>query len=95
MAGTESLTETDTDTSTELAKPWNVIVHDDPITLMSYVVEVFMKVFGYPKHQSEYHMLQVHRTGRSLLWTGGREQAEVYVSKLHAYYLKATLEPSE
>ena len=40
--------KTETETRTKTAPPWNVIVWDDPITLMTYVTNVFMKVFGYP-----------------------------------------------
>jgi ATP-dependent Clp protease adaptor protein ClpS len=83
------------ETRTDLAKPWKVIVHDDPINLMGYVTRVFMQVFGYPKPKAEKHMLEVHKQGRSLLWTGGREQAEVYAMKLRAAHLLATLEPAE
>ncbi|MFQ5503754.1 MAG: ATP-dependent Clp protease adapter ClpS [Planctomycetota bacterium] len=88
-------TETEERTETELAKPWNVIVHDDPISLMSYVTDVFMKVFGYSRTKAQRHMLEVHNTGRSVLWTGAREQAEIFVTKLHGFYLKATLEQVE
>ena len=31
--------------STDL--PWNVVVHNDPVNLMSYVTKVFVKVFGF------------------------------------------------
>ena len=75
-----------------LALPWNVIVHNDPINLMSYVTMVFQRVFGYPREKAERHMMEVHQQGRSLLWTGGREQAEHYVHVLHSYQLWATLE---
>jgi len=85
----------DTDTDTRLAKPWKVIVHDDPINLMVYVTHVFMKIFGYPKPRAERHMLEVHQQGRSILWTGAREQAEVYALKLRAAQLTTTLEPVE
>ena len=37
-------------------------------------------------------MMEVHSSGRSLVWTGVWEQAETYVHKLHAYYLLAILE---
>jgi ATP-dependent Clp protease adaptor protein ClpS len=89
--GTQVLEQTRTD----LAKPWKVIVHDDPINLMGYVTRVFMQVFGYPKPKAETHMLEVHRNGRSILWTGGREQAEVYAMKLRSSHLLTTLEPVE
>jgi ATP-dependent Clp protease adapter protein ClpS len=39
-------------------------------------------------------MLEVHNTGRSVVWTGGREQAEVYVQKLQGHHLLASLEPT-
>jgi ATP-dependent Clp protease adaptor protein ClpS len=83
------------DTDTRLAKPWKVIVHDDPINLMVYVTHVFMKIFGYPKPRAERHMLEVHHQGRSILWTGAREQAEVYAIKLRSAQLTTTLEPVE
>jgi ATP-dependent Clp protease adaptor protein ClpS len=87
--------ETETETITRLAPPWNVVVHDDPVTLMTYVTRVFVKVFGYPEVKARRLMLEVHNTGRSVVWTGAREQAETYVQKLHSYYLLATLEPSQ
>ena len=79
----------------ELATPWNVIVHNDPINLMSYVTMVFMRVFGYPRPKAEKHMLEVHHNGRSLVWSGARELAEHYVHQLHGYQLLATMEKSE
>ncbi len=78
-----------------LATPWNIVVHNDPINLMSYVTMVFQRIFGYPREKAERHMLEVHRKGRSLVWSGGREQAELYVQQLHGYQLLATLEKAE
>ena len=92
-----SQTKTDTEASTEarLAPPWNVIVHDDPINLMSYVTDVFMKVFGYPHSKAKRHMLEVHTKGRSVVWTGARERAEIYASKLQSFHLRTTMEAAE
>lgn len=72
--------------------PWNVVVHNDPITKMNYVTMVFQKVFAYPAERAEQHMLEVHRLGRSIVWTGARERAELYVQQLHGYQLLATME---
>ena len=82
------------ETRTEVAAdvPWNVVVHNDPITTMSYVTMVFQKVFGYGRDRSERHMREVHHTGRSILWSGVRERAELYVEQLHGYQLLSTLE---
>jgi ATP-dependent Clp protease adapter protein ClpS len=34
----------------------------------------------------------VHQKGRSILWAGMQEPAELYVQQLHGYLLLATLE---
>ena len=84
--------QTETKTRPATARPWNVIVHDDPVTLMTYVSKVFMQVFGYSVDKAKKLMMEVHKTGRSVVWSGGREQAEVYVQKLQAHHLLTTLE---
>ena len=84
----------ETETNEALDVPWTVIVHNDPINLMSYVTLVFQRVFGYPRHKAEQLMLEVHNKGRSLVWAGGREPAEHYVHQLHSYQLLATMEKS-
>lgn len=83
------------DTEEALAAVWNVIVHNDPINLMSYVTYVFQRVFGYPRQQAERLMLEVHHQGRALVWSGERELAEHHVHQLHGYQLLATLERAE
>ena len=75
--------------------PWQVVVHNDPVNLMSYVTMVFQKVFGFPKEKAEMHMLEVHRQGRSIVWSGVRERAELFVQQLHGYLLLATIEKTD
>ena len=84
--------ETETRSKEELDLPWVVVVHNDPVNLMSYVTMVFQRVFGYPREKAETHMLEVHQKGRSILWSGMRERAELYVQQLHGYLLLATIE---
>lgn len=84
--------EQETRTAEELDLPWQVVVHNDPVNLMSYVTMVFQKVFGLTREKAEGHMLEVHQQGRSVLWSGMRERAELYVQQLHGYLLLATLE---
>jgi Uncharacterized conserved protein len=81
-----------TKSKTETAPSWNVVVHNDPVNLMSYVTLVFRRVFGYSTERARRHMLEVHELGRSILWTGDREKAELYVQQLHGHLLLATLE---
>lgn len=84
-----------TDTEARLQDQWHVVVLNDPVNLMSYVVMVFKKVFGYDEVKARKHMLEVHEQGRSVLWTGVREQAEAYVFTLHQWHLSAVLERHE
>jgi ATP-dependent Clp protease adaptor protein ClpS len=70
---------------------WNVVVWNDPITLMSYVVLVFRRLFGYDHETATRLMLQVHHEGRAVVATQPREQAEASVTRLHAFGLQATL----
>ena len=84
--------EHETEEQEEIDLPWQVVVHNDPVNLMSYVTMVFQRVFGYPRDKAEKHMLEVHQKGRSILWSGMRERAELYVQQLHGYLLLATIE---
>ena len=89
---TDPTTEKQTESEEELDVPWQVVVHNDPVNLMTYVTMVFQRVFGYPREKAERHMLEVHHQGRSVLWSGVRERAELYVQQLHGYLLLATME---
>jgi len=90
MTGSDTLTVTRGKTALDL--PWKVVVHDDPVNLMGYVTWVFMKIFGYDEKKASILMMEVHEQGRSVVWSGQRERAELYVQQLHAHQLKATLE---
>jgi len=89
---TTSLPTVESKTKVEHARAWHVVVLDDPVNLMSYVVTVFRKVFGYDHERARKHMLEVHEQGRSLLWCGDREQAEAYTHTLHQWQLTAIME---
>ncbi len=73
-------------------RPWIVIVWNDPINLMSYVVFVFQKLFGYSREKATSLMLDVHHKGRAVVSSGTREQMEHDVARLHAAGLWATLQ---
>jgi ATP-dependent Clp protease adaptor protein ClpS len=93
MPGSDTLTYTEEATSLDV--PWNVVVHDDPVNLMAYVTFVLMKIFSYEKKKADILMMQVHRQGRSIVWSGEREKAEFYVQQLQSHQLKTSLEKAE
>lgn len=72
-------------------RPWIVIVWNDPVNLMSYVVYVFQKLFGFAREKATHLMLQVHYEGKAIVAHGSRERCEADVCRLHAYGLWATL----
>lgn len=91
----DTLTAPSTRTKEEIDVPWNVIVHNDPVNLMSYVTMVFERVLGFSREKAQKHMLEVHHHGRSIVWSGLREPAECYVQQLHGHLLLATLEKAQ
>lgn len=96
MAETEVLPEVTpgekTDSRSDLEPAWLVICWNDPVNLMTYVMHVFQKVFGWNRQKAEQHMLEVHRQGKSVLARTTMEKAEHYVHLLQGYTLNATME---
>lgn len=86
--------EADTQTDVSPDAPWDVIVWDDPVNLMSYVVFVLRRVFSYPEEIARKLMLEVHNNGKALVASEPREKAEHYVQQLHGYGLHATMQRS-
>ena len=85
---------TDTDELVGHDQPWDVIVWDDPVNLMAYVVHVFRKVLGVDEHVAHRLMMEVHTEGRSLVASEPRDTAEKYVRQLHEHGLQATMRKS-
>lgn len=74
--------------------PWQTIVWNDPVNLMSYVTWVFQKLFGFDKEKATALMLDVHHKGRATVTSGSRDKVEGDVAKLHAAGLWATMQRS-
>lgn len=94
-SGTEVLTQEESKTALALEGMWRVVVLNDPVNLMSYVVLVFRRVFGFDEPKARRHMIEVHELGRSVVWIGPREKAEAYVYTLQEWHLSAVLEADE
>jgi len=77
---------------TNLARPWKVIVWNDPINLMTYVTFVLQKLFGYSREKAHKLMMDVHTKGKAVVASGSREKSELDVFRLHEHGLWATME---
>lgn len=82
----------DIDEVDELQRPWQVVVWNDPVNLMTYVVYVFRKLFGFSEGEATRLMLAVHHEGKAVVASGPREKSELDCYRLHHYGLWATLE---
>ena len=71
---------------------WNVVVWNDPINLMTYVVFVFMRVLGFNRQKATKHMMEVHNQGKSVVATETREKAELYHQQIQSHGLSVTIE---
>ncbi|GAB3633432.1 ATP-dependent Clp protease adapter ClpS [Microbacterium shaanxiense] len=72
-------------------EPWQVVVWNDPVNLMSYVARVFRTYFGYSAEHATTLMLAVHNDGHAIVATGPRETMEVHAQAMHDYGLWATV----
>lgn len=88
----EPITIEKTKEEVSIDTPWRVIVLNDPVNLMNYVVMVFRKVLGFDENKATRHMREVHENGRSVVWSGNRERAENYAYQLQHWRLQTLLE---
>jgi ATP-dependent Clp protease adaptor protein ClpS len=87
--------ESETRSRTDREPGYLVICWNDPVNFMEYVTHVFQVVFGWQRQKAEFHMLQVHQQGKSVLARESLEKAEHYVHQLQKYTLNATMERDE
>lgn len=81
----------DSDLAQDVPRPWQTVVWNDPVNLMSYVVHVFREYFGFPQATAERLMLAVHHDGHAVVAEGAREQMELHARAMHDYGLWATV----
>jgi ATP-dependent Clp protease adaptor protein ClpS len=85
----------DIDLADLASSPWQTVVWNDPVNLMSYVVHVFRTYFGYSTPEATRLMLAVHNDGHAVVAEGAREQMELHTQAMHDYGLWATVRRAE
>ncbi len=76
-------------------RPWVVLVWNDPVNTIEYVILVFQKLFGFSKAKARKLTMDVHLKGRAAVSSGPRDKAEIDVFRLHEHGLWATLTHDE
>ena len=89
----ETTPSPEVDVLDDVTKPWQVMVLNDPVNLMSFVTLILRRIFGYSEERAVELMLKVHYEGSAVVWTGEREKAELYVQQLQSHQLYAVMEP--
>jgi ATP-dependent Clp protease adaptor protein ClpS len=92
MAKTKAKPKPESATATAKERTWRVIVSNDPVNTMPYVVACFVRVLQVDADEARRLMLEIHRKGRTAVWSGGRERAEGLVLQLQQWHLRAELQ---
>ena len=85
----------------ELEPPYRVLIHNDDVTPMDFVVQVLQAVFDMLFDRAESVMLTAHHKGVAYIATYPKEEAQSLVARAHnlaraaGYPLKFTVEPEE
>jgi len=78
---------------------YKVVMWDDNVTTMEFVVRILMKIFGKDLQTSERLMYEVHYNGKAVADTMPLERAEFKVEQVHfaatleEFPFKCTIEP--
>ncbi|TXT27874.1 MAG: hypothetical protein FD138_2690 [Planctomycetota bacterium] len=95
----------DPETKKKKQPPYAVILHNDDDHTFQYVIDLLMKLFAYPLEKAFVLTTQVHTQGKSIVWSGTLELAELkrdqvrgfgpdfYAVKKIEYPLGVTIEP--
>jgi ATP-dependent Clp protease adaptor protein ClpS len=92
--GTETSPDIDVEEKLKEAfsRGWSVLVWNDPVNLMDYVVYVFKTVLKMDEKDASRHMWEVHQKGKSVVARETREKSELIVHRLRGFGLNATME---
>jgi ATP-dependent Clp protease adaptor protein ClpS len=75
-------------TKTRRVPPYNVILLNDDDHSMEFVIEVLCKALGYTVERSYQLMMQAHTSGRTIVWTGPKEVAELKADQIRTFHEK-------
>jgi len=78
--------ETDTTTEHKTLPPYHVILLNDDVHSMEFVVTVLQKVFGYDEQKASLLMLEAHHQQRAIVWSGSKEGAELKQEQVRSFH---------
>jgi len=89
-----------TDTKTRTCPMYKVIMHNDDVTSMEFVIQVLVTIFSKELTAATQIMLEIHNTGSGLAGIYALEHAELKVDQCHSlartqkFPLTCSIEPA-
>ncbi len=66
--------------------PYHVILLNDDYHTVDFVVSALRKALGYSQERAFQLMLEAHESGRSIVWTGPKEVAELKCDQIRTFH---------
>lgn len=94
-------TKPNVDVKTRLTPRYKVIGHNDDVTPMDFVVQVFVEIFKKSEYDAIQVMIEIHKSGTGIIDVLPLEVAELRVEQCHSmararkFPLTLTLEPAD
>ena len=73
--------------------PYRVLLHNDPINDMTYVVRAIMELVHLSMAVATQRMMEAHTRGLTLLCVTHKERAELFIEQFASKKLTVTIEP--
>jgi len=86
---TRTTTRPTVDRQPEAERPAKVIIHNDDVTPMDFVMMILFTLFNLSEELAEHIMLEAHTKGLALVVTLARPEAQRLVTKAHTIARKA------
>jgi ATP-dependent Clp protease adaptor protein ClpS len=65
---------------------YHLILHNDDVHSVEFVVETVMKALGYNEQKATLMTLEAHNSGRAIVWTGTKELAELKLEQITSFH---------
>ncbi len=85
MPNTLEAPQTVQETREMKAPLFNVVLLNDDDHSYEYVIEMLQRLFFFSRDQAYAHAVEVDLTGRTIVFTGCKEEAEFGQSQIHGY----------
>lgn len=79
----------------EMLPPWKVLLHNDDVNDMGYVVSTLIELTPLDKNAALERTVEANDTGLSLILVTHKERAELYQEQFTSKQLTVTIEPAE